>query len=312
MRISCKKTFIAAFALIALVCGGCVSACDKIDADDPKFTGGQNGSQTEEPDTDTPTPEEPGDDDPSIDDPSNDNPSSDDPNFKPAEDLYTVLIPDDIPSQTKMYTGFFLSFNKDNKTPNYVSWELTKDETNYVVDRKDDWWKDPDIEGCPTKDYQYSIYGYQRGHMCPSADQRWSAQAQKDCCVMANICPQLGSLNEKAWATLEGKERDWARRDGAIWIICGPIYEETDTQRIGVDNVRVPSAFFKTFLYYNGDKSRAIAFVYPHMSATGTMESYAMSVDDLESILNYDFFSALPDDIEKKVEAEFSFREWNK
>ena len=48
------------------------------------------------------------------------------------------------------------------------------------------------------------------------------------------------------------------------------------------------------------------------MTAPGNMQNYAMSIDELERITGYDFFPALPDDVEEKVEATFSFKEWNR
>lgn len=224
--------------------------------------------------------------------------------------LETVTLPDQLPSQVKEYIGFTVSFNKDNKTPNYVAWELLGHEASGDHDRTNTFWTDNEIEGCPsTKDYTKS--GYDRGHMCPAADQKWSAEAMADCFVMANICPQTHELNAGAWNTLENKERQWARRDSAVMIICGPIYEKTDTQTIGNAKVRVPSAFFKVLLAPYVNEPRGIAFVYPNMTSPGNMQDYAMSIDELEKLLGYDFFPALPDDIEKKVEANYSFKEWN-
>lgn len=225
--------------------------------------------------------------------------------------LETVIIPEDIPQEIKEYRGFSVSFNKDNHTPNYVAWELLGNEVSLENERYNKFWKDKELSGCPdTRDYSYS--GFDRGHMCPAADQKWDYQGMVDCFVMANICPQDHSLNSGAWLTLENKERQWAQRDSALMIIAGPIYAETDTQRIGNIGVRVPGAFFKAFLAPYVENPRAIAFVYPNMVAPGNMKDYAMSIDELEDILNFDLFPALPDDIEEKVESSYSFVEWNR
>lgn len=225
--------------------------------------------------------------------------------------LETVFIPEIQAAQMKEYTGFTVSFNKDNHTPNYVAWELLGSEVASDVKRSNKFWQDQDIEGCPvTSDYTHS--GFDRGHMCPAADQKWSEKAMDDCFVMANICPQDHSLNAGAWNTLENKERLWAQRDSALMIIAGPIYTDNDNQRIGNIGVRVPGAFFKALLAPYVENPRAIAFVYPNMTSPGNMKNYAMSIDDLEQLTGYDFFPALPDDIENKVESEFSFTEWNR
>lgn len=227
--------------------------------------------------------------------------------------LSYVVLPDGTPQQIKEYTGFTLNYNKDNHTANFVSWELLRSETTGSEDRKNyNYWVDKDIEGCLDTDFAYSTYKYERGHMCPAADQKWSAQAMYDCMVMANMCPQLSTLNSGLWGTLENKEREWAKRDGALWIVAGPIYSDTDNLYIGRAKARVAGAYFKAFLYHNGENSRAIAFAFQNGSNPGNLEDYAMSIDDLEAELGYDFFSALPDEIENKIEATYSFSDWNK
>lgn len=224
--------------------------------------------------------------------------------------LENVEIPNGMTSQVKEYTGFTLSFNKDNRTPNYVAWELLGTEVSTEWPRTDNFWKDDDIEGC-TQHSDYTRSGYDRGHMCPAADQKWSEQAMIDCFVMANMCPQLHDLNAGAWEKLEEKERTWAKRDSALMIIAGPIYTEGETW-IEKSMVRVPDAFFKVLLAPYLDEPRGIAFVYPHMKCPGNMQDYAVTIDEVEKMTGFDFFAALPDDIEAKVESSYSFTDWNR
>lgn len=226
------------------------------------------------------------------------------------EGLENVVIPSGLASQIKEYTGFTLSFNKDNRTPNYVAWELLGSEVGGSVSRTDYFWQDNDIDGCP-KHSDYTGSGFDRGHMCPAADQKWSEEAMNDCFVMANMCPQLNVLNAQAWEKLEEKERQWAKRDSAVMIIAGPIYSDGETY-IEKSKVRVPDAFFKVLIAPYLDEPRGIAFVYPHMKCPGNMQDYATSIDEVEKITGFDFFSSLPDELETKLESTYSFTDWNK
>lgn len=226
------------------------------------------------------------------------------------EGLENVVIPSGLASQIKAYTGFTLSYNKENRTPNYVAWELLGTEVGGSVSRTDYFWQDNDIDGC-TKHSDYTGSGFDRGHMCPAADQKWSEDAMNDCFVMANMCPQLHDLNAGAWETLESKERLWAKRDSAVMIIAGPIYTDGETY-IEKSKVRVPDAFFKVLIAPYLDEPRGIAFVYPHMKCPGNMQDYATTIDEVEKITGFDFFSSLPDDLETKLESTYSFTEWNK
>lgn len=227
-----------------------------------------------------------------------------------ASRLLDVVIPAYLPSQVKSYEGFTLSFNSDNHTPNYVGWELLPHETDGQQSRKNKFWQDPDIQGCPsTQDYTRS--GYDRGHICPAADQKWSEKAMNDCFVMANVCPQDHRLNSGAWATLEKRERRWAQEKDGLVIVAGPIYEENDCLRIGDTGVRVPSAFFKAFLAHRSGNNESVAVVYPNMPAHGQMRDYMMSIDELEKITGFDFFQALPDELETSTESTFNAKIWN-
>ena len=215
-----------------------------------------------------------------------------------------------VPSEVKEYEGFTVDFNQENKTPNYVAWILHGHETEGASARSNKFWTDTEIEGCPeTRDYTRS--GYDRGHMCPAGEQKWSETAMRHSFVMANICPQKHELNTGAWKTLEDKERMWAKRDSALVIVAGPIYDSSDSETIGKNKVRVPSAFFKVLLAPYAEPMRAIGFVYPNMKCEGNMQAYSVSVDDVEKMTGMDFFSALPDDIEDKVESTVSFKDWN-
>ncbi len=225
--------------------------------------------------------------------------------------LTSADVPSAIPQQIKEYEGFIVNFNTSNRTPNYVAWELLGSETTGEHSRSNKFWRDETIKNCPsTGDYTRS--GYDRGHMFPAADAKWSADAMEQCFSMANICPQKHALNGGAWKTLEEKERLWAKRDSALVIIAGPIYQKADNLRIGDAGVRVPSGFFKAIIAPYVAEPRGIAFIYPNDHAPGNMQLYALSIDDLEATIGFDLFPALPDSLENVIESSFSFRSWDK
>ena len=221
-----------------------------------------------------------------------------------------VVMPSDAQRVVKQYEGFTSYFNPERHAPDCVAWILHRDETDGTSARSNRFWTDADVEGCAsTSDYTRS--GYDRGHLCPAGEQKWSQAAMHDSFVMTNICPQKHELNSGAWKTLEEKERIWADRDSILVIAAGPIYNSPHPERIGATGVAVPDAFFKVLLAPFADEPRAIAFVYPNMKCQGNMENYATTVDEVERITGIDFFSALPDDVEAEIESSASFKEWN-
>ena len=226
-------------------------------------------------------------------------------------DLEYAGILTDVNDQTKAYRGFVLSFNSENHTPNWVGWELLSSEIDGAIPRSDKFWTDDEIIGCSDhSDYKRS--GYDRGHMIPSADQKWDEDAMNDCFVMANMCPQDGALNSGAWSTLEKKCRLWAQRDSALVIVAGPIYKTSEKKTIGKNKVRVPSAFYKVIVAPYIENPRGIGFIYPNMTAPGNMQNYVMTIDDIEKLTGIDFFCNLPDSIENEIESVSSFKEWDR
>ena len=227
-------------------------------------------------------------------------------------DLELAEIRDNrIPQQIKQYEGFIVNFNASNRTPNFVGWELLGSETSGETSRSNKFWCDETVKNCPSST-DYTRSGYDRGHMFPAADAKWSKESMEQCFTMANMCPQVHALNSGAWKTLEEKERLWARRDSALVIIAGPVYQKSDTERIGQAGVRVPSGFFKAMIAPYLPEPRGIAFLYPNDRAPGNMQNYALSIDDLEKIIGFDLFAALPDSIENQIESTFNFNKWNR
>lgn len=227
----------------------------------------------------------------------------------PLSQLEEVRHADGTPFDVTRYHGFQLAFNKANHTPDWVSWSITRDKLDGNVPRAKNFLVDEEIDGCATPaDYRKS--GYDKGHMAPAADMKWHPDAMHDCFYMTNMVPQASSLNTGAWQTLEKNVRNWAKRDGSLVIVAGPIYDSTSQQRIGDTGVRVPASFFKVILATDLETPRAIAFLYPNSAAPGNMRDYSTTVDDIEAITGLDFFYNLPDEIEKKVESATSFTAW--
>lgn len=209
------------------------------------------------------------------------------------------------------YPGFVVNFNADKHIPNYVAWELTRDKLNGSVKRENNFRTDESVEGCATTD-DYRRSGYDRGHMAPAADMKWSRESMDACFYLTNICPQSKKLNTGSWRSLEEASRRWAERDSALVIICGPILTDRLTKTIGATGVTVPQRFFKVVLAPYANPPRGIAFVMSNVVQPGGMQTAATSIDHVEQITGMDFFGALDDIVEQDVESQNNFAQWQK
>lgn len=228
--------------------------------------------------------------------------------------LEHVVIPSDLTNRMVEYEGFTVAFNSDAHQPNYVVWTLPLEHTDGPYSRKDsgiDFMPDTRVKGCATlADYKRS--GFDRGHMAPAADNKWSKEAMKDCHYLTNMCPQDNRLNSGAWATVEKNARKWVQRHGTLVIVAGPVLSDRLTRTIGESEIPVPERFFKVILAPEANPPMGIAFIMPNSYVEGGAESTVASIDQVEAITGFDFFSALPDSVENEVERQNSLRKWNK
>ncbi len=207
--------------------------------------------------------------------------------------------------------AYTVGYNLDRHIPNWVAYELTAKETIGEETRTNKFMPDPLVQGNPVVTQDYSNSGYDRGHMAPAADMKWSEQAMRESFYMTNICPQNHSNNAGDWKDLEEMARDLASTYGSIYICCGPIVTDT-SKTIGITHkIVVPQFFYKVFLRCKADDSwTSIGFVMPNEAGNRPLMTYIQTVDEVEQLTGIDFFYNLPDDIEDDVESNFNILDW--
>jgi len=220
---------------------------------------------------------------------------------------------DDSGAEIIEHMGYTLSYNNDFRVPNWVAYELLESEVITAYrSREDSFNPDPLVKGRQAYDRDYVGSGYDRGHMAPAADMRWSSQTMKECFYLSNVCPQNHNLNSGAWNDLEKQVRYEARYYKSVWVVCGPIFEYNNPKRIGSNHVAVPDSFFKALLAKRKDGSyAAIGFIFPNKACQRNLTNYAMTVDELESKLGMDLFYNLDDRAQDRAEAEMDpYGDW--
>lgn len=217
----------------------------------------------------------------------------------------------DRPEQILRRKGFTVSYNQQTKNPNWVAWHLTKEHTRGSFQRHQEvFTEDESVRAPRATDNDYYNSRYDRGHMCPAGDNKWDKEAMSQSFLFTNICPQNHGLNKYEWNDLEIQCREWAREYGAIDIVCGPIYNGKGQQKtIGRNKVWVPDAFFKVILCRKG-KPKAIGFIYRNEGVKQLRQEAVHSVDEIEALTGIDFYPALDDQIESRIEAQANLNDW--
>ena len=223
-------------------------------------------------------------------------------------ELPTLLAPQS--EQVITHEGYTVSYNSQWCIPNWVAYELTAEEVDGDEPRGDDFVPDPLAKGntATTNDYKHS--GYDRGHMAPAGDMKWSKTAMDESFYLSNICPQNKNLNKGDWKELEELARKWALEYGNIYIACGPIVADNH-KTIGQNNVAVPESFFKVFLRETNNGWATIGFLFENKAGNKKLNTYIRNIDEIEELTGIDFFPLLPDNVEETIESQTNIYDWN-
>lgn len=221
--------------------------------------------------------------------------------------LFEVGYPvfsDTLPSIILERYCYTVSYNKVTRQPNWVMWQLTGE---HVMPKKDGVWneyrEDDEIsERDRATLADYSSSGYDRGHMCPGGDCNWDDEGRDETFVLSNMCPQNPNLNRGDWKEIEMACRKWAKQYGNIYIVCGPIFLKSQQhERVGVNQIPVPEAFFKVVLCTNPSMPKGIGFICRNTDGNRKKDFYVNSIRQVERITGYKFFPNLNDSVKDIV-----------
>src|ERR1700752_4622785 len=205
---------------------------------------------------------------------------------------------------------YSMSSSRDNGTANWVRWHLDNSWLGSTP-RQDNFRADTTL---PTGWYRvqatdYSGSGFDRGHMCPSADRTITVSANSATFLMTNMIPQLPANNQGVWANLESYSRTLVSQGNELYIISGG---QGLQFFIANGHVAVPAQTWKGFIVLpagSNDVSRVttstrtIAVVIPNSgSINSDWRTYRVSVDQVEAITGFDFFSNVPTGIQAVIE----------
>jgi endonuclease G len=210
------------------------------------------------------------------------------------------------------YTGFHLGYNERFEQAAWVAYVLTREEVERgTVARTDNFRADTTVATGSATPADYRNSGFDRGHLAPAGDMKWSPQAMSQSFLMSNMSPQLAAFNRGIWRRLETEVRNWAIKKDSIYVITGPLFADGDSL-IGENGVGIPGYYFKVLVDLSPPDHDMIAFLLPHSRASGELLRFAIPVDSLELLTGYDFFSSAPDqEVIAWLEKQFEPNKWS-
>lgn len=218
-------------------------------------------------------------------------------------------------------TQYALSYNDSKKTANWVSWHLS---TAWIgsTARQDDFRADNALPSSWIKvgGTDYSGSGFDRGHMCPSADRTGSVADNSATFLMTNMIPQSPNNNQITWANLENYCRTLINQGNELYIISGPWGQGGTGSNgyktsISSKSIVVPAYTWKIVVVLpigSDDVNRistATRVIAVWMQNNQTVNSqswgfYRTTVDYIENQTGYDFISNVSTTIQSTIESK--------
>lgn len=219
----------------------------------------------------------------------------------------------------KTVTTYSMEYDRSKKHARWVAFTFFDLTSQVNTDRTDAWNDDPSIP-LEYRSTRSDFSGYDRGHICASADRVYSKEANEQTFYYSNMSPQYGTFNQNIWADLETKVRDWGRNNSfrdTLYVAKGGTIDREDQiltyTTKGPNHLPVPKYYYMALLCKKGDRFKAIAFCLDQSKSYSKpydFSKYAMTIDELEELTGIDFFHNLSNNLENAVESQIALSAW--
>jgi len=209
--------------------------------------------------------------------------------------------------QVVKHSYYTLSYIEEHEQPEWVYYKLSPELVKGDQGRTDNFRPDPKVSTVSASLADYTASGYDRGHLCPAGDMKASEAAMSESFYMSNMSPQLPSFNRGIWKKLEATVRYWGMSENIIYVVTAGVLT-SNSGHIGANKVTIPKSYYKVI--YAPKSQKMIGFVLPNVKSNQPLQSFVVSVDEVERRTGIDFFPQLDDAIEGKLEAQSNSSDW--
>lgn len=219
-------------------------------------------------------------------------------------------MPSSTTGQIIHHNFYSLSYSEKDEQAEWVAYELTKAQLKNSDFKRPYFEVDPAVKTKSAHWKNYKKSGYDRGHLCPAGDREFSKAAYEETFLTSNISPQRHDFNAGVWNRLEQKVRYWAKKYDGVFVVTGGVLKDK-IGTIGDERVTVPESFYKIIYDRSRGEDRMIAFLMNHNESNKPLYSFVTTVDHIEELTGIDFFPALDDEQENRLEASAEYKGWS-
>ncbi|MGY6562470.1 MAG: DNA/RNA non-specific endonuclease [Luteibaculaceae bacterium] len=221
------------------------------------------------------------------------------------EDIQVVGLPKDkVDGEIVTHSAMVLKYVESHEQALWVQHIIIPDVAEGRTGRTNDFRPDPKVStGSAVEEdyflkymkpdssgYKYDGFGFDRGHLAPSADFRWSPKALSESYYYSNMSPQRAAFNRGKWAELEDFYRDYVIRNKVPLHVVTVVKLHDSLPRVkrSVNQVSIPEFYGKAA--YDPVNNRVSAFIMPNTSLNEPVEWYSITLDSLERYTGVNFF----------------------
>ena len=219
------------------------------------------------------------------------------------------FLPSSTTNQVVKHKYYSLSYNEAFEQAEWVAYELKGVKAYHDYDRPF-FIEDEKVKTGSADWRNYKRSGYDKGHLCPAGDMKFSKEAYDETFLTSNISPQKHDFNDGIWNTLEQKVRYWASKYDGIYVVTGGVLND-NLKTIGEEDVAVPEYFYKVLLDTSRDEYKMIGFLVPAVDSKKPLYEFVVPVDEIEKMTGIDFYPSLNDKIENSLEKSSDYKSWS-
>ncbi len=222
------------------------------------------------------------------------------------------------------HSAMALSYDENHEQARWVMHVISPEVIKGSVGRTNDFRPDPKVSTGSAVEadyflkelnedgtYTYDGFGFDRGHLAPSADFRWSYQALSESYYYSNMSPQRAVFNRGGWADLEDAMRAYVYRnpEQPLYVITLPVlHDSLPRVERSVNRVSIPDQYIKVAI--DPVLERGIAFVMPNGKINDPLPTYAITIREAEELVGLDFFPSLDEEVANRIESAYELSDW--
>ena len=221
-----------------------------------------------------------------------------------------IMLPSEMSrEQVIHHEGFSLSYNSSYLQPSWVAYKVSKAQVNRDDKVRAKYVRDPQIHTRSADKKDYKQGGYVMAQFVNYLDVKQIPNAVEESFYLSNITPMKLAFHNHIWIKTEDLIRLWTSGISGLYIVTGAILADSPFPAIGDNNVSVPKRYYKAV--YDPDNKKAIGFIFKNGTSSGKLNSYVVSIDEIEKETGIDLFPSLDDELENSVESGVNLEDWN-